>query len=164
VGSPSRGEPTLDFIELTRAQLMLQPGDQVRLLGGAMLTGSSGPYVLERLGPDLTRVINQSKSTVSVAFREATFELGPGQKVDLPLLTGGGEPRVPETGLRPFSVGRFRLGIAGDVQPAIGDGRAWVGADQDLALRGLGVRVQLASGEQAELADLAAFDRSGGGP
>jgi hypothetical protein len=164
VGSPSRGEPTLDFIELTRAQLMLQPGDQVRLLGGAVLTGSSGPYVLERLAPDVQRVINQSKGTVSVAFREAVYELGPGQKVDLPLLSGGGAPRVAETGLRPFPVGRFRLAVAGDVQPAIDDGRAWVSADRELSLRGLGVRVRLAAGEQAELTDLAASDRSGGGP
>jgi hypothetical protein len=162
VGSPSRGEPTLHFIELTRAQLMLQPGDQVRLLGGAVLTGSSGPYVLERLAPDLQRVINQSKSTVSVAFREATYELGPGQKVDLPLLSGGGAPRLPETGLRAVPVGRFRLGVAGDVQPAIGDGRAWVSADRELTLRGLGVRVRLAAGEQAELADLAAHGRGEG--
>jgi hypothetical protein len=156
IGSPSRGEPTIDFIELTRAQLMLQPGDQVRLLGGAMLTGSSGPYVLERVLDDVQRVINQSKGSVTVAFRDATFELGPGQKVDLPLLSGGGDPRLAETGLRSYAVGRFRIGVGGDVQPAIGDGRAWVSADHELALRGLGVRVQLAPGEQAEFADLAA--------
>jgi len=156
IGSPSRGEPTLDFIELTRAQLMLQPGDQVRLLGGAVLTGSSGPYVLERITPDVQRVINQSKGAVTVAFRDATFDLGPGQKVDLPLLSDGGAPRLAQTGLRSYSVGRFRIGVGGDVQPAIGDGRAWVSADHELALHGLGVSVHLAAGEQAEFADFAA--------
>ena len=47
----------------------------MQLLGGALLSGASGPYLLERTAADTLWVHNQSRGSLSVAFREDTFEL-----------------------------------------------------------------------------------------
>ena len=61
IGSTGRGEPMLDFQEVDRARMDLHEGDRVRLMGGAELSGSSGPYVIEREKDRKLDVINQSK-------------------------------------------------------------------------------------------------------
>lgn len=92
VGSPSRGEPTFAFVELENAILDLRQGDQVRLLGGALISAEVGPVALERLSSGIFRVENQSKADARIMFREADFRLRPGEEVHLPLLSAGGDP------------------------------------------------------------------------
>ena len=100
VGEPSRDEPVLLFLDVERARLILNDGERVQLMGGALLSGSeegeSGPFLIERKGPEIVRVRNQSKTIATVAYRDATIALSPGQIADLPLLEGGTSPeRVP---------------------------------------------------------------------
>lgn len=151
VGSPSRGEPAFDFQELDRARLDLREGDQVRLLGGSILTGASGPYMVQH-DPDGTLAVhNQSKGAVQVAFREEAFELAPGQTVRLPLLSTGGEPFIDDPQLERFSGPGFNVRLAGEPECSESDGgvRVRAPADRECQARALGVRVTLAAGQSA---------------
>jgi hypothetical protein len=161
IGSPSRGEPAFELQEVERAQLDLRAGDQVRLVGGAILSGESGPYAIERLHPgDVQRVINQSKGPVKIAFREEVFELGPGQKVDIPLLSAGGDPIVGGPDLRRLSVGRFNLRVSGPLEPVVEGNTVNVSSAGMGQLVALGVRVRLGAGERALLSGLGSPPRS----
>jgi len=155
IGSPSRGEPAFELQEVERAQLDLRAGDQVRLMGGAILSGASGPYAIERLpSGGVQRVINQSKGPVKIAFREEVFELGPGQKVDIPLLSAGGAPMLSDTELRRLSVGRFNLHVSGPLEPVVEGDAVSVSSAGESQLVALGVRIQLGAGERALLSGL----------
>ena len=100
VGSPSRGQPSFVFLTCDRARIDLKEPDQIELLGGARLSASSGPYVLERLRGDILRVSNQSKTPGEVLYRDAVIRLDPGQIVDLALLSAGGHPVQSDPGLQ----------------------------------------------------------------
>ena len=168
VGSPSRGEPAFELQEVERAQLDLREGDQVRLMGGAILSGASGPYVIERLhSGGVQRVINQSKAPVKIAFREEVFELSPGQKVDIPLLSAGGDPILEGTELQRLSVGRFNLHVSGPLEPVVEGSSVSVSSSGESQLVALGVRVKLGAGERALLSGLGTPQRpeadAGGG-
>ncbi|MCC7013688.1 MAG: hypothetical protein IT454_14100 [Planctomycetes bacterium] len=157
VGSTSRGDPMFELREVDRARLDLQAGDQVRLLGGAVLSGASGPYVLQR-DPDQTLLVhNQSKASVQVAFREETFELGPGRAVRLPLLSSGGAPYVDDPQLQRFAGPGFNVRLLGALDCAEEGGGVRVRAAATLAdqseARALGVRVRLSAGESAFFSD-----------
>jgi len=151
IGSPSRGEPMFELRELDRARLDLHPGDQVRILGGAVLTGASGPYVLQR-DPDQTVLVhNQSKEPVQVAFREEHFDLSAGQIVRLPLLSSGGAPFVEDPELERFAGPGYNVRLLGTLDCAEADGGVRVRAPEGSAgeARAFGVRVQLAAGQSA---------------
>jgi len=146
VGSPTRGEPTFAFVELDSALLDLRSGDQVRLLGGAVVSADVGPLAVERLSEGVLRVENQSKADARIMFREADFRLGPGEEIRLPLLSAGGDPWA----------GAFDDGEGGGDVPISWEGDAEVLSDPDGArvvpdgaheLRGMGLRLQLDSGE-----------------
>lgn len=153
IGSPSRGEPILQFDELERARLDLREGDSVRLLGGALLSGAGGPYVLEHTADDVVRVHNQSKEGVTIAFREEQFELAPNQAVRIPLLSSGGAPFVDDPSLRRFDGEGFSLRLSGELECSELEGVVEVRAPQGVEgqARALGVRVQLAPGSRARL-------------
>lgn len=154
VGSTSRGEPTFVLDELGSARMTLQEMDQVQLVGGAILTGESGPYLVERTGPETIRVRNQSKEPLRVGFRTTDFEVGPGQQIDLPLVSGGGHPRA-EDGFRALAGPGFSVDVRGEVRSTpLADGLR-LSADGLHELRGLGVRVHLESGETAVFSGLA---------
>jgi hypothetical protein len=154
IGSPSRGEPMFEFQQVDRAHLNLVEGDQVRLLGGAVLTGASGPYVLERSADQTLLVHNQSKSEVRVAFREETFELGPGRGVRLPLLSSSGAPFAEDPDLERFAGPGFFVHLAGDPACAEERGGVVVRGDGDgSVVRALGVRVKLAADQSALISD-----------
>ena len=163
VTSPSRGEPLFEFQEVTRARVFLRKAGAVRLVGGAILRGASGPYHLERQVDDTLRVHNQSKGTLFVEFREAQFELGPGQALDLPLLGSGGQPVDGDAGFRRAST-PIALELRGDLQVLEeGNGVVLVRSDagaQAPGLEGLmdereirtqGIKIRLEAGEQARL-------------
>lgn len=151
VGSPSRGEPTFEFAEVERARLDLREGDSVRLVGGALLTGASGPYLLEHR-PDRTLFVqNQSKGTLSIAFREELFELAPGQIVILPLLSSGGAPFSDDPDVQRFSGPGFAVRMIGRLEAEEEAGgirvRASADSSEGAEARAFGLRVRLTPGE-----------------
>jgi hypothetical protein len=152
VGSPSRGEPLFELTDVDMARMVLA-GETVRLLGGALLSGTGGPYVLERTGEETLLVQNQSQGMMSVAYREETFELGPGQGVILPLVSTGTAPRSAESGLQTISGPGFSVLVGGGLVPAETGSGVLLRGDgdplQSRAARGLGVEVHLAPGEEA---------------
>jgi hypothetical protein len=151
VGSPSRGEPMFELQELDRARLDLQQGDQVRLLGGSVLTGASGPYVIDHESDATLLVHNQSKGPVQLAFREEVFDLGPGQAVRIPLLSSGGAPFVEDPDLQRFSGSGFNVRLLGELECAEVESGVRVAASPEggegREARALGVRVRLAAGD-----------------
>jgi hypothetical protein len=159
VGSPSRGEPMFEFQDVDRATLQLREGDQVRLLGGALLSGASGPYVLEHDTADATLwVHNQSKGSLQVAFREELFELTPDQALLLPLLSSGGAPFSEDPALERVSGPGFNVRVLGklDVDQDALSLRASADASsvENREARALGVRVRLAQGESVTFSSL----------
>lgn len=154
VGSPSRGEPMFHFEDLGRARLILTDGDQVRLVGGALLVGSSGPYLLERVGQEIVRVRNQSKEPLLVSFRTADFEIGPGQQVELPLVSSGGQPIAGIESYRTISGPGFGVDVRGAVESLSADAAVRLRAEGEHAVEGLGVRLELAPGEEAVFSGL----------
>lgn len=160
VGSPSRGEPLFEFQELDSARLDLEPGDRVRLMGGAILSGGAGPYMLDRRDDQIVRVRNQSKERMQVAFREEVFDLDPGQSLVLPLLSSGGAPRIPDSGLQRVAGPGFQVELRGalEAEPSAEGVAVRALADEpgERLSRGLGVSVRLAPGEEALFTHLGA--------
>jgi hypothetical protein len=150
IGSPSRGEPIVQFDELERARLELREGDTVRLLGGALLSGAGGPYLLEHTADGVVSVHNQSKAGVSIAFREERFELSPNQTVRLPLLSSGGSPFVDDPALRRVDGDGLSVRLSGPLECREESGVLQVSAPADAQghVRGLGVRIDLPAGAQ----------------
>ena len=154
IGSESRGEPTFIFREVERASLHLREGDLVELLGGSLLSASSGPFVIEHGSREVLRVRNQSKDSAKISFRSETIQLDPGEVVDLPLLTSGGGPQVAVLELREFEGPGFEAGVRGECQ---------VETDRDsLQVRGLepgevhvlGLQIRLDEGDQVTVTSL----------
>ncbi len=151
VSSPARGEPLFIFQELTRATLRLIEGDRVELLGGAILIGGTGPFVLEHENfSEILRVRNRSKSTARIAFRSALFDLDPGHVIDLPLLTSGGDPLQIDPDFQTVTSGVTEIQVRGEFQmlPADTPNHASVRAIGEHEFRGQGVRVRLDRGEE----------------
>jgi hypothetical protein len=158
IGSTGRGEPMFDFQELDRARLDLREGDRVRLMGGAELSGTSGPYVVERKRDRNLEIVNQSKGELHVAFREELFTLAPGQKVVLPLLTDGGDPIAPDPDATTAAGPGFSVRMSGAVTPQSNETQMSFRATGQATLEALGQRVQLEAGENSVLSG---FKRSG---
>ncbi len=156
IGSTSRGEPLLDFTALDRARLDLQEGDSVRLLGGALLSGASGPYLLEHEADGTLLVHNQSKAQVRIGFREETFDLQPGQVVRIPLISSGGAPYVDDPALQRHNGPGFQVRLLGELDCVDEAGGVRVSAGPGATgreARSLGVRVTLAPGESVLFSD-----------
>ncbi len=161
IGSPSRGAPIFSFAEVDRARLELMPNDRVELVGGAVISGDSGPYMLDAALDGTLRLRNQSEASVRLAFREEVFEIDPGQSVRIPLLSSGGAPRAPDLGLQQVNGPGFTLWVRGALevlpQSTWVEVRATGGEGGDPAqrlVRGLGVDLRLGPGEQAVLSGL----------
>ncbi len=151
VGSPSRGEPVFEFQELDRARLELREGMQVRLRGGALLTGSSGPYMLDHSPDETLSIHNQSKAPMQVAFRDERIELAAGQIVKLPLLSSGGAPAGNDDELARFQGPGFLMRLAGEPECREEGERVFVSTagDRPAEILTFGVRVRLGAGERA---------------
>lgn len=147
IGSTGRGEPMLDFQELDRARMTLHEGDRVRLMGGAELSGSAGPYVVERREDQRLDVINQSQGDLQVAFREELFTLGPGQHVLVPLLSDGGAPIKPDPAAKSAAGPGFSVRLSGAAEPRPDGSALEFGSNGPCLLEGLGQRVRLEAGE-----------------
>lgn len=177
VASPSRGEPLFELQEVTRARIALGKPGQVRLVGGSILRGSSGPYLLERQTQNTLLVHNQSKGNVFLEYRDTSFELGPGQVLELPLLEHGAAPLAVDPQLRkdprwndvwfsggvelsPEGQGAFRAQLR-----APAGALAELQAESELVARGVRLRLEpLASARFAPLTTSAPDAADGTGP
>jgi hypothetical protein len=148
VGSPTRGEPTFAFVEIENALLELQIGDQVRLLGGAVLSAERGPIAVEQLDSGVLRVENQSKGEANLLFRDASFRLDPGQEIHLPLLSAGGEPFGESAQLRTFGEYGRVVEYEGRADVNVHPDGALITSSGDHEIRGFGLQLQLADGDQ----------------
>lgn len=146
VGSKSRLEPTFAFVELENATLNLRQGDQVRLLGGALLSADVGPIALERLNSSVVRVENQSKAEARLMFREADFRLAPGEELHFPLLSDGGAPLAQAFDVE-GGASSFPLRWDGAARASATAEGARVTAGGPTALRGLGLELELGEGD-----------------
>lgn len=113
LGSTSRGEPVALFLELDLVRISLGPTEYVRLLGGAVLSGEGGPYVIDRLREDILLVANRSSTELQLAFREERMTLAPGEVVHLPLLEAGCGPIEADPAFERLSGPRFDVHISG---------------------------------------------------
>lgn len=163
LGDPLRDEATMVFHSLTRALVTTTPEDRFELPGGALLRGDptapTGPILLDAIGPEILRVVNQAKQPLQLRYRDRTLELVPGDSIDLPRVAadqGGTAPRAPEpeglrldvAGMAVVSTGRLeaRGGALEAVEPA----RVSAG----------GVEVRLAPGESVAFSDLSQVPRA----
>ncbi len=163
VGSPTRGESLFTLLEVEHAMIDLATEEQVDLMGGARLSASGGPFVLERVRADVVRLRNQSKHSGRVAFREDVILLDPGQAVDLPLLGAGGQPTQTATSFDEVRGPGFSVLTSGAVEADADARGVRVRALGEHEVRGLGQRVRLDRGEEAEFTGLGGAAGGGGG-
>jgi hypothetical protein len=152
VGSPSRGEPSFLFRAIEQVRFVPRTEDLYELVGGATLRARDGPVRVVRVRGDVLRVVNESKRSAQVAFRDATIVLDPGQAVDLPLLSFGSQPEAPLPKAAPAQAAGFQavLGEGTEVSPE-GGGLVARGTG---GVRALGVRVTLDGGAEARFSGL----------
>ena len=148
IGSPARGEPTFAFVEIENALISVGVGDQVRLLGGAILSAERGPVAVERLVSGVLRVENQSKGEANLLFRDASFRLDPGQEIHLPLLSAGGEPFGESAQLNSFGEHGGMVEFEGRVTVSGHPDGALLSSSGDHEIRGFGLQLQLAEGDE----------------
>ncbi|MCK6446309.1 MAG: hypothetical protein L6Q99_07950 [Planctomycetes bacterium] len=158
IGSPGRGEPLFDFQDVDRATIELEAGDHVRLLGGALLFGDSGPYLVERKRADILILRNQAKAPVTLSYRDTVYELAPGQTVDLPVVSTGTAPEEPPDDTRVLAGPGFQVEGSGALAKDEDQDALRLRAGGPAILDGLGVRVTLAAGEAATFKNLGAED------
>lgn len=154
IGSESRGEPTFIFSDVERATLHLREGDLVELLGGSLLSASSGPFVLEHGSREVLRVRNQSKESAKISFRSETIQLDPGEVVDLPLLTSGGGPVVAATEMRDITGPGFDARLRGDCAVEEAGEALRIQSNEEGELHVLGVEIQLDAGDEVIVSSL----------
>jgi hypothetical protein len=158
VGDPARDEPLLRFHSITRALLVLTPEDRVELVGGARLAGDAveptGPILVELVPGPMLRVTNQSKLMATLACRDERLELGPGESLDLPLLTGGTAPRGEGAEPQRFEVDGLAVAFHGSVERLDDAGGVRLTALEPARVRALGVEVELATSESARFSGL----------
>ena len=156
IGSESRGEPLFFLRQCDRAVLHLSDQEQVRLLGGAVLTGDSGPIGLANLRGEILRVTNRSLATCWVAYREEVFQLDPAEVVELPLLDAGTGPLEEPTDFRSLRVGTAgpRLQVRGDVEVTQDGDSARVTAVGAHEVLAMGLRLRMDPGDEVVLSSL----------
>ncbi len=152
IGSPSRGEPSFLLRDLERARFDPQNEDLYELLGGVQLRARSGPVRVARVRGDILRIANQSKRAAQVGFRDEAIVLDPGQAVDLPLLSSGGQPWKEETVLGPTQGPGFAAFHTAGTE--VSDQAGALLAAGPGVVRALGVRVKLAAGDEARFSGL----------
>lgn len=156
VGSPQRGEPTFAFLEIDSALLYLREGDQVFLMGGTLLTADGGPIALEGLDSGVLRVENQSKAEARILFRDTEIILGSGEEVHLPFVSAG--VGLDGSGFGAGFAGEAALQVEGAAALFAHPEGVRVIARGDNEVRALGVRLQLAEGEEVLLRGVRAPD------
>jgi len=158
LGDPARDEPVLRLHSVTRALLVLTPEDRVELVGGAQLEGDSlsttGPILLESVPGSILRVTNQSKLLGRIRYRTENLELGPGESIDLPILTSGAQPREEETEAQASTGLGLPISLRGRVERREENGRLSLTALEPALVTALGIEVRLAEQETLRLSGL----------
>ncbi|MBL4770296.1 MAG: hypothetical protein JKY61_03955 [Planctomycetes bacterium] len=155
LGSPSRGEPLVSFLEVDNATLSLSSNDYVELVGGALLSGEGGPFVLSHPTEEVLVLSNRSQAPAVVRYLDEILDLAPGETVHLPLLAAGASPREPSIGFKSLEAAGSRWSLRGTAS-VVGQGKHHLDiiADADHEIRGQGIRVRLDKGERVEFDDL----------
>lgn len=154
VGSPSRGESSFVFRQLDRSIVVFSSEDHVELIGGALLSGHTGPFILDHLRADILRVKNQSKAAGQIAFREEVFILDPGQVIDLPLLSAGGRPAPSDAGLQEVRGPGFSVRYSGEVDVIDRSAVVHLRARGEHEIQALGVEVRMDRDEEVRFSGL----------
>ncbi len=159
IGEPSRGEPAVRFEELTRAEISLSPGAITELPGGSQLTGPpdspAGPYLVRRIYNELIRIFNQSGAPAYLRFREEEIVLGPGERIDIPLLEAGGAPIDLGGAPRSIEGGRIEGVVYGNLGvESEGGGMRIRSVDGSGIVLSQGLAIWLRGADQALLRDL----------
>lgn len=158
VGDTVRDEPLVRLHLITHARLVLTPRDSIELAGGAILRGDplevSGPFVVHRLDSATLRVVNQSKRTARVEYRDEILEFASGEVLELVALppdpSGASRTRPsrphPDTVSLTTPVGDVQA--LGGLQRADQAGEVRFTATENAEIEGLGLRVRLVPGEE----------------
>ena len=159
IGEPSRGEPAVRFEALTRAEISLSPGAITELPGGSQLTGPpdspAGPYLVRRIYNELIRIFNQSGAPAYLRFREEEIVLGPGERIDIPLLEAGGAPIDLGGAPRSIEGGRIEGVVYGNLGvESEGGGMRIRSVDGSGIVLSQGLAIWLRGADQALLRDL----------
>lgn len=155
VGSQSRGEPLFFIKAVDRAQVTLTGEEQVQLLGGAVLAGDGGPYVIEHVRQEILRVRNRSQGMARIAYRDSVFQLAPGALVDLPLLEAGIAPIEVDPGFQTLVSAGVPIQVQGDVSVVADPRGTRLRATGVHELRGFGLVLRLDAGDEVLFGELA---------
>lgn len=156
VGSPARGEASLIVRDVDKLSITLTEGRQIELVGGSVLVSDTGPFVVERIRPDILRIHNASKGVGRLAFREERIDLDPGNVLDLPLLPGGGDPVARPPGFQRVDTAGGPVEVRGDVDVEREEVGTRILVRGEHEVRGLGQRVRLGEGEELWIGPLGA--------
>jgi hypothetical protein len=96
----------------------------------------------------------QSGRSGLLRFRDVALELGPGEAVDLPLVSSGSAPRRSEPEPLALERGGLRLLVSGAVESLAAERTAQVRATEDALLEALGVRIELEAGDVATFSSM----------
>jgi len=159
IGEPTRGEPAVRFEELTRAELSLSPGAITELPGGSLLTGppdsKAGPYLIQQIYSELLRIFNQSGAPAYLRFREVEIVIGPGERVDIPLIEAGGAPIDLGGAPRAIAGGRIRGVVYGNLDfESDAGGMRIRSVDGTGIVLSQGLAIWLRGDDEARLSDL----------
>jgi len=157
LGDPGREEPLFTFHDVSSARLTLTPEDRSRFPGGGELRGDpvvpSGPFLVERLSPELIRITNRSKRDALLAVGGEVLDLAAGYEREVPVLGvsegGFGTREEPQT----LEAGGIEVSATGELGRLEGAGAGFE-ARAPSELRALGVRVRLAPGERVVFSGL----------
>ena len=158
LGDAAAGEALVTFQSVTHARMTLTPEDYVVLPGGAELRGDdqdpAGPFVLYRVSNDMVGLTNQSRLTGLLRYRDVALEIGPGESLDIPIVSSGTTPNRSTGEVQTIDRGGLRLNVQGQVQTREGERTVGVRALESATLEGLGVRVTLNAGDVATLSSM----------
>lgn len=155
LGSPSRGEPTVTFLEVENARLTISGNEYVELLGGALLSGEGGPFVITHERDEVLVLANRSPNASRVRYRDAVIDLEPGETLHMPLLEAGGTPREAAAGFQTREAAGGRVQLRGALQIVEQDDRHIViEAEGEHEVRAKGLVLRLDPGDRVELDDL----------
>lgn len=157
IGSPSRGEPFVSFVELERASVEMEEGEVVRLPGGSHLLGDGGPFYVEMVSREVLELRHRGYTQAVLAFGTKRIVLTPGDVLHLPVLPDGSAPRVIDPGNKVSgSVGAVPLVLGpGVTLPGDFDGHVQFDLLSGQGLGALGVQVVAVNDQHLRLSGLA---------
>ena len=156
LGSPQRGEPMVAFLEVENARMSLAAGQYVELLGGALLSGEGGPFVISHPRDEILVVSNRSDNGSQVRYRDEIINLLPGETLHMPLLESGASPREPAIGMQMVEAAGGRIGLRGSGLRILSQDERQIQltAEGEHEIRAKGVIVRLDKGDRVRFDDL----------